>query len=59
MAKGSHLAVEALAGLASREDFTAVALKSTQSETAQSFVHLLHIKGSADLLFNLVHSADT
>ena len=45
MAKNSHLAVEALAGLASKEDFTAVSLKSTQNESNPSSIYLLHIKG--------------
>lgn len=44
----SHLAVEALAGLASKEDFTSVALKSAQSATENQpdTVYLLQIKGS-------------
>ena len=44
----SHLAVEALAGLASKEDFTSVALKSAQLATEQlpDTVYLVHIKGN-------------
>ena len=45
----SHLAVEALAGLASKEDFTSVALKSANLATEQQLsdtVYLIHIKGN-------------
>lgn len=49
LAKNSHLAVEALAGLASKEDFTAVALKSKQDHVLVSSLYLLHIKGNVVL----------
>ena len=48
LSKQSHLTVEALAGLASKEDFTSVNLKSAQLASAQlpDTVYLLQIKGS-------------
>ena len=56
MAKGSHLAVEALAGLASKENFAAVALKSAKlaSTDPHPKTYLLQIKGRRHVQTRLV-----
>ncbi|XP_058836906.1 supervillin isoform X2 [Topomyia yanbarensis] len=59
IAKTSNLAIEALAGLASVEDFKSVALKSSTLPLNQSFVPfkplmLLHIKGRRHVQTRLV-----
>ena len=54
LAKNSHLAVEALAGLASKEDFTSVALKSAKQKDDQSATYLLLIKGRRHVQTRLI-----
>ncbi|XP_058466610.1 serine-rich adhesin for platelets isoform X7 [Malaya genurostris] len=59
IAKTSNLAIEALAGLASVEDFKSVALKSSSLPLNQSFVPfktlmLLHVKGRRHVQTRLV-----
>lgn len=59
LAKGSHLAVEALAGLASKENFAAIALKSAKdaessADGAQPKTYLLQIKGRRHVQTRLV-----
>lgn len=61
VAKNSPLAVEALAGLASQEDFAAVTLRSTAESTAHlspmlpfKELMLLHIKGRRHVQTRLV-----
>ncbi|XP_065086158.1 supervillin isoform X8 [Ochlerotatus camptorhynchus] len=59
IAKTSNLAIEALAGLASMEDFKSVALKSSSLPLNQSFVPykplmLLHVKGRRHVQTRLV-----
>lgn len=45
LAKNSHLALEALAGLASKEDFASVSLKSAKPQDDHSTTYLLLVKG--------------
>lgn len=58
VAKNSSLAVEALAGLASKEDFTAVALKKASGSVGAMLPYkdlmLLHIKGRRHVQTRLV-----
>lgn len=59
MAKNSSLAVEALAGLASKEDFTAVSLKKAASPSSGNMlpytdVMLLQVKGRRHVQTRLV-----
>lgn len=58
LARNSHLAVEALAGLASKEDFTSVALKSAADhKDDQSATYLLLVKGRRHVQTRLVEPA--
>ncbi|XP_037907109.1 uncharacterized protein LOC119649162 isoform X6 [Hermetia illucens] len=64
IAKNSNLAVEALAGLASVEDFKSVSLKSSSLPLNQSFLPykptmLLHVKGRTHVQTRLVESVYT
>ncbi|XP_049958498.1 supervillin [Schistocerca serialis cubense] len=58
LAKSSPLAVEALAGLASKEDFTAVALKKASSSVGSLLPYkdlmLIHVKGRRHVQSRLV-----
>lgn len=62
LAKNSHLAVEALAGLASKEDFAAIALKSAKDgtdQTANNKMYLMQIKGRRQIQTRLVEPTYT
>lgn len=55
--KNSHLAVEALAGLASKEDFSSIALKSAKDQTDKESspkTYLLQVKGRRQIQTRLV-----
>lgn len=56
LAKNSHLAVEALAGLASKEDFSSIALKSAANKEDHSgrSMYLMQIKGRRQIQTRLV-----
>lgn len=56
LAQNSHLAVEALAGLASKEDFAAISLKSAKETDEQSkrTIYLMQIKGRRQIQTRLV-----
>ncbi|KAI9563176.1 hypothetical protein GHT06_010634 [Daphnia sinensis] len=57
LAQNSHLAVEALAGLASKEDFAAISLKSakeTGEEQSKRTVYLMQVKGRRQIQTRLV-----
>jgi supervillin len=56
VSKTSHLSIEALAGLASKEDFTAVKLKKAQNGSGQQLPHpmLIRIKGKRFVQIRLV-----
>lgn len=62
LAKSSHLAVEALAGLASKEDFSSIALKSAKQgidHSAQQSKYLMQIKGRRQIQTRLVEPSYT
>ena len=62
LAVNSHLAVEALAGLASKEDFASVALKSAKEkspDTATPKTYLMQIKGRRQIQTRLVEPTYT
>ena len=59
LAQNSHLAVEALAGLASKEDFAAISLKSAKETTGSNqptarSIYLMQIKGRRQIQTRLV-----
>lgn len=62
LAKNSHLAVEALAGLASKEDFSSIALKSAKEKSpdnAAQSKYLMQIKGRRQIQTRLVEPTYT
>ena len=62
LAKSSHLAVEALAGLASKEDFSSIALKSAKQgdgDHSGRSMYLMQIKGRRQIQTRLVEPVYT